>query len=53
MSAKQERAARSAAAAILGRRGGQVVSEKKREHLRSIARKGAAARWAKRAEGGK
>jgi len=48
MSERQERAARSAAAAILGRKGGQTVTARKRAHLRSIAKKGARARWAKK-----
>jgi hypothetical protein len=41
------------AAAILGALGGRVVTERKRQHLRSIAKKGAAARWAKRKKGGR
>ncbi len=47
MATRQEQAERRAAARLLGSLGGKVVTAKKRRHLRSIAKKGARARWAK------
>jgi len=47
MGTRQEQAKRRAAARLLGSLGGKVVTEKKRRHLRSIAKQGAKTRWAK------
>ena len=52
MGTKAERAARARAAALLGSAGGKVVTARKRAHLKSIAKLGAAARWGKRAPKG-
>jgi D-alanyl-D-alanine dipeptidase len=47
MGTRQDQAERRAAARLLGSLGGKTVTDKKRRHLRRIAKKGAKARWAK------